>query len=502
MFRKTKQSLCFGMAILGALCIITGVVMLFLMNPKKTLQQEISFSIRTPTTPDQFQTHTRASTSFALRERSFFSRLFYNDLDVLSPPTWKLNFNDANLDIREMVRYNMSPPVPLEGIATTPFTYSNFILTLRDGTLSLLCSAPDGYSRLCTALVNSETAIMTIVPKPTDLSILYLPEGQVQANVSKVGNAIATSADNKRLYVSYYITDNIESQYYHEDQSSKDFQSSAPLLNIMHNLCGAISIYSWDDIALQWVINTTIQHPFGGRYGLSSPTLPSLIGYDLFGQTIIPWTLRDYATQTDSYMFTTNSHNNTIITYKEDTLYHYKQPANFTNGRFQVNETWMFVSTGNTTIDVYQWDHSLKTISPLLQTITATSSIFTLTNDLLFIHNKVYTVTKDPTLFITQGTGVLHPTWQINTRYSTSIPSTINGITLLCTDILGQVMVVFSGNSYTVYPIHTMVTKLPITKNDLAETPVRATVIFTAPNSFLLLYSSATAFYCDLFKSA
>lgn len=487
MFRKSKQSLSFGMAILGLLFIAMGMIMAFLMNPTKTKQQDISYTVTTPTSPDQFLAHTRANQTFALRDRSDFSILHYHDFSILSPPTWSYNFNDRIADIAKMVTNNMSPS----------FTFSQFAMIWRDNTLSLLSSSPDGYSRLSNTLVNTETAKMTIIPKPLDLFIQYLPERHTQANVSRVGNAIATSEDNLRLYVSYYITDNIDSRIYHKDQTSADFPST-PLLNLMHVLCGAISIFSWDDIALQWVLQSTIQHPFGGRYKVSIPTTPG-ISYDYFGERIIPWTLRDYATQTDSYMFTTSSHHNTLITYHDDgTVYHYTLPANFQNGRFAVNETWCMVYTLNA-IDIYKWDHQLRTIgTAAVQTISCTNPstfLFHIKDDSLLIQHQIYSTSS-----VASSSSSTTP-WQVRTTLDplTFLP---NDVILTCTDILGQVIVVFRATSYTIFPIHTMVTKTVITHSNLPEIPLQAKVQFVSSSCFLLLYSTSTTFYCDLYKSS
>ncbi len=484
MFRKSKQSLSFGMAILGLLCIVIGITMSFLMNPKKTKQQDITYTITTPTSPDQFLTHTRANQTFALRDRSYFSLLHYHDFSILSPPTWKYNYNDPNTDIATMLANNMSPQ----------FTFSHFSMIWRDQTLSLLSSSPDGYSRLSNTLVNTQTAVMTIIPKPVDLFITYLPERRTQANVSRVGNCIATSEDNLRLYVSYYITDNTESRVYHKDQTSADFPATH-LLNFMHILCGAISIFSWDDIALQWVLQSTLQHPFGGRYKVPIPSTPG-VHYDYYGERIIPWTMRNYATQTDSYMFTTSAHHNTLITYQDNgTVYHYSLPANFTNGLFFVNETWCMLYTQDA-IDIYKWDHQLQTFgTAALQTISCTNpATFLFRDDFLLIQNQIYHV-------ISSSASSSSSPWQIQTTLN-PVKFLTDNVILVATDILGQVIVVFTSTSYTIFPIHTMVTKTVITHSNLPEIPQQAQVQFVSSSCFLVIYSTMTAFYCDLYKSS
>jgi hypothetical protein len=468
MFRKTKQRVSFGLAILGLLFIIAGTIIVLFVNPKKTMPHELSIVVTHPTSPDQFLTHTVMNSNFQLSDYSNTSFLNYNDFLISSPHTWKYDYYTNDTSILEMLNNNMVPT----------FTFSQFALQWHDRNLSLLCSSPDGYSRLSSALINTENAAMTIVPKPTDLSILYLPERQVQANVSQVGKSLTLSEDNQRLYVSYYVTDHMESRVYHKDQTSADFPSGLYLQNLMRIQCGAISMFNWDDSSQSWIFRSTLQHPFGGRYD-------SMTTHDGYGDQLHSWTLRNYVAQTDTYMLTTTSHNHSsLITYKDDdTLYHY-QKLSTTGNTFQAkNATWLFSAQGSS-IKVYQWDHQLVTLT-LFQTITTSTPNrpFTFANDLLFIYNEIYAYSNHQ--------------WRVTTTLSfNNIP-----MVSLHTDPLTQWLVAVSNvSSYVVFSISEP--KKPLMRSNLPEAaPLHTRIQIISPTRFLIFHSYSTQFLCDVYTS-
>jgi hypothetical protein len=415
--------------------------------------------------------------------------LYYHDFSILSPPTWKLDYQDPNADIRQMLTQMSSS-----------FTFSQFALSYHDYTLSLLSSSPDGYSRLSQTLVNTDTGAMTIIPKPTDLSILYLPERHIQANVSKVGNAITLSPDQQRLYVSYYLTDNQESKVYHKDQTSADFPST-PLLNLRHVLCGAISIFTWDDSTQQWTLHTTTQHPFGGLYdafktSLTTASSSSSSSYDGYGDRIVAWTKHDYVLQTDTYMFTTVSHGNTLVTYEESllngdiTLYHYDKPAQFTNGWFLMDQEWCVVATLTNTIQLYQWSHRAKTLT-LKQTISiANAHMCSMTNDALWVYNTKYGYDSTDAL------------WKV--KSSISYSSYV--ITQIVTDPLGQILVAIinptaTDASYLIFDL-TITPPRMITRTKMTQSPIISCQIQVISYScFFVIMTTPTSFVCDVYKS-
>jgi hypothetical protein len=477
MFRKTKQYISFGLFGFGILLMLIGIIIITVMDVKNnnTIAHDITYSFETQSTPpDQFSKPTpKAVSDFRLRDASISTLMYYNDFSITSPPVWKLNYNDSDADIKDMVTKNMDKT----------FSFSNFVFWYHDSTLNLLCSSPDGYSRLSNVLIGESEGTMTIVPKPMDLSIVYLPQRNIQANVTKVGRAIALSHDNQRLYVSYYPTDNIEGRVYHKDQTSSNFPST-PLLNLKHKLCGAISIFHWNDINLEWTLQTTIQHPFGSRIEINGQ-------FDHFGKFITPWTMRNYVTQQDTYMFTTFSigHSNLhyFITYQEDgTLYNYFSTYLLNVSQLIVDESWLFIASESNEVYTYSWNHNLKTCTEVQRILSISNPPICYWNKILYIYPKVYEVDNGK--------------WTENTqkKLTTSDSRTIKQ---LVTDPLHQIVVAVGATFYIIFPI-SIITPTPLIREGLLQEPKVVQVQFVSQTSFVIIMSTESAFYCDVYKTS
>jgi hypothetical protein len=190
-------------------------------------------------------------------------------------------------------------------------------------------------------------------------------------------------------------------------------------------------------------------------------------------------------------MFTTfsigQSNLHYFITYQEDgTLYNYFSTYLLNVSQLIVDESWLFIASEANEVYTYSWNHNLKTCTEVQRILSTSNPPICYWNKILYIYPKVYEVDDGK--------------WTENTqkRLTTSDSRTIKQ---LVTDPLHQIVVAVGVTFYIIFPI-SIITPTPLIREGLLQEPKVVQVQFVSQTSFVIIMSTESAFYCDVYKTS